>query len=61
MGSRVRVIGGGYRLAGDDPFAVVVNRFLEHLVVRNFSPATVRTYAFDLPTSSSSSMQDRWR
>ena len=48
MGVRVVRSGGGYRLAGDDVAAGLVNRFLGHLGVRGFSPATVRAYAFDL-------------
>lgn len=48
MGSRVQVLGGSHRLVGDGPFAVLANRFLDHLEVRCFSPATVRAYAFDL-------------
>ena len=48
MGSRVQVLGGGHRLVGDSSFGVLANRFLEHLEVRSFSPATVRAYAFDL-------------
>ena len=48
MGSRVERVGGGHRLCGDDQLTVLMNRFLEHLGVRGFSPATVRAYAFDL-------------
>jgi integrase/recombinase XerC len=46
----VRVVrkSGGHRLDGDGPVVVAGNRFLEQLVVRAFSPATVRAYAFDL-------------
>ena len=47
----VRVVSGGpqgHRLEGDAPLVRAGNRFLEHLVVRRFSPATVRAYAFDL-------------
>jgi site-specific recombinase XerD len=46
----VRVVGSsqGHRLDGDGPVVAAGNRFLEHLVVRRFSPATVRAYAFDL-------------
>lgn len=40
--------GGGHRLGGDGPVVGAGNRFLEHLAVRGFSPATVRAYAFDL-------------
>jgi integrase/recombinase XerC len=48
MGARVLVVGGGYRLAGDDAVVGLVNRFLGHVATRGFSPATVRAYAFDL-------------
>ena len=48
MSARVQVVGGVHRLVGGDRFDVLANRFLEHLEVRNFSPATVRAYAFDL-------------
>lgn len=46
----VRVVGSpqGHRLVGDGPVVGAGNRFLEHLVVRRFSLATVRAYAFDL-------------
>lgn len=48
--ARVRVVGSreGHRLVGDGPVVGAGNRFLQHLVVRAFSPATVRAYAFDL-------------
>ncbi len=48
--ARVRVVGSskGHRLSADGPVVDAGNGFLEHLVVRGFSPATVRTYAFDL-------------
>jgi integrase/recombinase XerC len=48
MVARVVGSGGGHRLAGDVGDAVLVNRFLDHLSTRSFSPATVRAYAFDL-------------
>lgn len=48
MGCRVGVLDGGHRLVGDGAFALLANRFLEHLEVRGFSPLTVRAYAFDL-------------
>lgn len=38
----------GHRLGGGGPTGDAANRFLEHLGVRGFSPATVRAYAFDL-------------
>jgi site-specific recombinase XerD len=38
----------GHCLDGEGPTVSAVNRFLEHLEVRSFSPATVRAYAFDL-------------
>lgn len=48
--AKVRVVGSprGHRLSGDGPVVDAGNGFLEHLVVRSFSPATVRAYAFDL-------------
>lgn len=47
---QVRVVrdGEGHRLVGDGPTVESANRFLEHLVVRRFSPATVRAYSFDV-------------
>jgi site-specific recombinase XerD len=45
---RVVVSPGGHRLEGDAPLVRLGNRFLEHLGVRGFSPASVRAYAFDL-------------
>lgn len=39
---------GAHRLDGDGPFTELANRYLAHLVVRGFSPGTVRGYAFDL-------------
>ena len=47
MGAVVRS-DSGHRLRGEGPTVLAVNRFLEHLTVRAFSPATVRAYAFDL-------------
>jgi integrase/recombinase XerC len=46
----VRVVGSSqsHRLVGDGRVVEAGNRFLDHLVVRGFSPATVRAYAFDL-------------
>lgn len=48
--SELRVVAGssGQRLAGGGADVEVANDFLGHLVVRNFSAATVRAYAFDL-------------
>lgn len=40
----------GHRLVGDCAVVPVGNRFLDHLAVRRFSPATVRAYAFDVAT-----------
>jgi site-specific recombinase XerD len=54
MHLRVVATGEGHRLRCDDGTAAVVadvelaNKFLKHLVVRCFSPATVRAYAYDL-------------
>ena len=54
MHLQVVATGEGHRLRCDDDAAAVVadielaNRFLKHLVVRCFSPATVRAYAYDL-------------
>lgn len=38
----------GHRLAASSPTSDAVNRFLDHLEARSYSPATVRAYAFDL-------------
>ena len=48
--TRVRVVGApnGHRLDGEGPVIEAANGFLRHLQVRGFSPATVRSYAFDL-------------
>ena len=48
--AEVRVVRSprGHRLVGDGRVAGAGNRFLDHLTVRGFSPATVRAYAFDL-------------
>ncbi len=53
MQLQVVATGEGHRLRGDDGAAVardveLANAFLAHLVVRCFSPATVRAYAYDL-------------
>jgi len=39
--------GTGHRLSGG-PVTDLANRYLAHLEARNFSPGTVRGYAFDL-------------
>ncbi len=48
--AQVHVVGSpsGYRLVGDGPVVAAGNRFLDHLTMRRFLPATVRAYAFDL-------------
>src|SRR5664279_2888152 len=38
----------GHRLLGEGLTCDSINRFLEHLGTRRYSPATVRAYAFDL-------------
>ena len=48
MSARVVRCEGSHRLSGDISDDGLVNRFLDHLVTRGFSPATVRAYAFDL-------------
>lgn len=40
--------GDGHRLVGGSELAMLANGFLAHLAWRNFSPATVRGYAYDL-------------
>jgi len=40
--------GGGHRLVGDGPVVQPGNRFLDHLTVWGYSPATVRAYAFNV-------------
>ena len=45
---RVVKFGPGHRLVGAGPVVEVGNRFLEHLIMRRFSPAAVRAYAFDV-------------
>lgn len=44
----VRSAEGRHWLVGDGAVVVAGNGFLDHLVVRRFSPATVRAYAFDV-------------
>lgn len=48
--AQVRVAGSprGHRLVGAGSVVGAGNRFLDHLMARRFSPATVRAYAFDL-------------
>lgn len=41
-------VGGVHRLAGDAGLVEIGNRWLAHLEAREFSPATVRGYAYDL-------------
>ncbi len=48
MDLRVVVAGDGHRLDGDVEDVELVNAFLAHLSVRNFSSATRRAYAHDL-------------
>ena len=48
MAASVVRSGSSHRLVGESPMAEAANRFLEHLEVRRYSPATVRAYAFDL-------------
>ena len=48
MGFRVEAVGGGHRLVGPGSDVELANRFLDHLVGRNFAPATLRAYAYDL-------------
>jgi len=40
--------GGGHRLRGESPITDLANAYLAHMAARQFSPATVRGYAFDL-------------
>ncbi|MGH2392771.1 MAG: site-specific integrase, partial [Candidatus Limnocylindria bacterium] len=51
--------GGGHRLVGDGCVVGAGNRFLDHLSVRGFSPATVRACAFDL-ANFAAFLADRW-
>jgi site-specific recombinase XerD len=44
----VRTGGAGWQVEGSWPDAGLANRFLAHLRVRAFAPATVRAYAYDL-------------
>ena len=48
MGASVVRVERGHRLIGTDATSEAVNRFLGHLEARNYSPSTIRAYAFDL-------------
>jgi integrase/recombinase XerC len=48
MGASVVRSTRGHRLTGGGSTPDAVNRFLDHLDVRSYSPATIRAYAFDL-------------
>jgi site-specific recombinase XerD len=48
MGASVVRSQHGHRLTGEGPTCDSINRFLQHLEARRYSPATVRAYAFDL-------------
>ena len=48
MGASTVRSGAGHRLVGDSGVVDAANRFLSHLEARQYSPATVRAYAFDL-------------
>jgi site-specific recombinase XerD len=48
MDVSVTLVGGAHRLVGDAGVVEIGNRWLTHLEARNYSPATVRGYAFDL-------------
>jgi site-specific recombinase XerD len=48
MSLAVGVVEGSHRLIGDGPITDLANRWLDSLQARNFSPATIRAYAFDL-------------
>lgn len=48
MGLMVKLVEGGYRVSGDASIVPVANRWLAHLEAREFSPRTVRAYAFDV-------------
>jgi site-specific recombinase XerD len=41
-------VNGGHRLVGDGSLVEFANRWLGHLEARQFAPATVRSYAFDV-------------
>ena len=48
MSVRVVFDGGGHVLEGSGAEVALANRFLAHLTVRGFAPATRRAYAYDL-------------
>ncbi|RCS92613.1 integrase [Brevibacterium aurantiacum] len=49
QGLRLRQSGEGWELAGPDASRFeLVNEYLSHLLDRNYSPATVRAYGYDL-------------
>ena len=48
MELRVVCAGAGHRVSGPAPTVGVINGYLAHLETREFAPATVRGYAYDL-------------
>ncbi len=48
MDLRIVVEDGRHRLRGESPITDLANSYLDHLASRQFSPATVRGYSFDL-------------
>ncbi len=48
MDLKVVLTKGGHRLGGGGPIEELGNRYLVHLGARQFSPSTVRAYAYDL-------------
>jgi hypothetical protein len=48
MGLRVEAAADGHRLVGPGDDVELANRFLDHLVGRNFALAALRAYAYDL-------------
>lgn len=48
MDLKVVLTKGGHRLGGGGPIEELGNRYLVHLGARQFSPGTVRAYAYDL-------------
>lgn len=48
MDLKVVLTKGGHRLGGGGPIEELGNRYLAHLGARQFSPGTVRAYAYDL-------------